>query len=199
MGLQTPAIAKIEQACSSWPSSTLKAFVLLQDVPPPPAATAPAAPQPPQLQRLAPVAQKARSLTLTKGGRTEAVVVRYQIFLRTIAKPGAVPSTPEGVTVSAIPCVWTIESYLQRDLCFYSISGFLGCEEGATKPLQAIENGQADLPAGATCEVFAKPVTAAEDRVIATLDRVKDQMLDEDYQLAVKPRLLRTGVTVTER
>ncbi len=173
-------------------------LVLLQAAPPP-AATAPAAPLPPQLQRLAPVAQKAKSLTLAKAGRTESVVVRYQIFLRTIAKPGAVPAVPEGVTVSAFPCAWIVESYLQRDLCFYSITGLLGCEEGATKPLQAIENGQADLPAGTACEVFAKPVTAAEDRVIATLDRVKDQMFDEDYQLAVKPRLVRTGVTITER
>jgi hypothetical protein len=174
-------------------------IVLLVQAAPPPAATAPATPQPPQLQRLAPVTQKARALTLAKGGRTENAVVRYQIFLRTIAKPGAVPATPEGVTVSAIPCAWIVESYLQRDLCFYSITGLLGCEEGATKPLQAVENGQADLPAGMTCEVFAKPVTAAEDRVIATLDRLKDQMFDEDYQLAVKPRLIRGGTTVTER
>ncbi len=165
----------------------------------PPAATAPAAAPSPTLQRLAPVAQKPRQLLLTKGGRTENAVVRYQIFLRTIAKPGAVPTPPPGVTVSAIPCVWTVESYLQRDLCFYSITGTLGCEEGATKPLEAIENGQADLPIGTTCEVFAKPVAAAEDRVIATLDRLKDQMFDEDYQLAVKPRLAKSGVTITER
>lgn len=175
----------------------------LQAAPPPstpPAATAPApAPQPPQLQKLAPVAQKAKPLTLAKAGRTENAVVRYQIFLRTIAKPGAVPAVPAGVTVSAIPCVWTVESYLQRDLCFYSITGLLGCEEGATVPLQATENGQADLPADTACEVYAKPVTAAEDRVIATLDRVKDQMFDEDYQLAIKPRLIRGGATVTER
>jgi hypothetical protein len=174
--------------------------VLVQAATPPAApAPAPPAPQPPQLQRLAPVAQKAKPMTLAKGGRTENAVVRYQIFLRTIAKPGAVPEAPEGVTVSAIPCVWTVESYLQRDLCFYSITGLLGCEEGATKPLQAIENGQVDLPAGTACEVFAKPVTAAEDRVIAVLDRLKDQMFDEDYQLAVKPRLVRGGATVTER
>ena len=176
----------------------------LQAAPPPatsPAATAPtpAAPQPPQLQKLAPIAQRAKPLTLAKAGRTENAVVRYQIFLRTIAKPGAVPAVPAGVTVSAIPCVWTVESYLQRDLCFYSITGLLGCEEGATVPLQAIENGQADLPADTACEVFAKPVTAAEDRVIATLDKLKDQMFDEDYQLAIKPRLIRGGATVTER
>lgn len=177
-------------------------LVLVQAATPPAApapATAPAPPSPPQLQRLAPVTQKARPLMLTKGGKTENAVVRYQIFLRTIAKPGAVPATPDGVTVSAIPCAWTVESYLQRDLCFYSITGMLGCEEGATKPLQAIENGQTDLPAGTACEVFAKPVTAAEDRVIATLDRIKDQMFDEDYQLAVKPRLVRGGATITER
>lgn len=167
----------------------------------PPAATAPAPPQPtpPPLQRLAPVSQKAKPLTLAKAGRTESAVVRYQIFLRTIVKPGAVPAVPEGVTVSAIPCAWTVESYLQRDLCFYSITGLLGCEEGATTPLRAIDNGQTDLPADAVCEVFAKPVIAAEDRVIAALDKIKDQMFDEDYQLTVKPRLLKGGVTITER
>lgn len=177
----------------------LEVFVPIQAAPPPatpPAATAPA---PPTLQRLAPIAQKARPLLLTKGGRTENAVVRYQIFLRTIAKPGAVPAMPEGVTVSAIPCVWTVESYLQRDLCFYSITGLLGCEEGATTPLRAVENGQADLPTGTTCEVFAKPVAAAEDRVIATLDRIKNEMFDEDYQLVVKPRLVKGGATITER
>ncbi len=178
--------------------------MLLQAAPPPatpPAATAPApvAPQPPLLQKLNPVAQKAKPLTLAKAGRTESAVVRYQIFLRTIVKPGAAAAVPAGITVSAIPCAWTVESYLQRDLCFYSITGLLGCEEGATVPLQAIENGQADLPADTACEVFAKPVTAAEDRVIATLDRIKDQMFDEDYQLAIKPRLTRGGATVTER
>lgn len=179
----------------------------LQAAPPPttpaaqvaPAQPAAAAPVPPQLQKLAPVAQKAKPLTLAKAGRTENAVVRYQIFLRTIAKPGTVPAAPAGATVSAIPCVWTVESYLQRDLCFYSITGLLGCEEGATVPLQAIENGQTDLPVDTACEVFARPVTAAEDRVIAALDRLKDQMFDEDYQLAVKPRLIRSGANVTER
>jgi hypothetical protein len=176
----------------------LEILVLIQAATPP-AATAPAPPQPPQLQRLAPVTQKAKQLLLTKGGRTENAVVRYQIFLRTIAKPGAVPATPEGVTVSAIPCAWTVESYLQREICFYSITGLLGCAEGDTKPLMATETGQTDLPVETACEVFAKPVTAAEDRAIAALDRVKDQMFEDDYQLAVKPQLLRGGVTITER
>lgn len=171
----------------------------LQAASPPPAATAPAPPAPPTLQRLAPVAQKAKPLLLAKGGRTESAVVRYQIFTRTIAKPGAVPTTPDGVTVSAIPCAWVVESYLQRDLCFYSITGTLGCEEGATKPLQAIENGQADLPVGTACEVFARPVTDAEDRVIASLDRLKDQIFEDDYALVVQPRLIKTGVAITAR
>lgn len=165
----------------------------------PPAATAPADPLPPQLQRLAPVSQKARQLLLTKAGRTEAVVVHQQIFLRTVAKPGATVATPEGVSVSAIPCAWTVEAYLQRDICFYSITGLLGCTEAMTKPLMANERGQADLPAGAACEVSAKPVEAAEGRAIAALDRTKDQLFDEDYRLAVKPQLMGAGAIVKER
>jgi hypothetical protein len=47
--------------------------------------------------------------------------------------------------------------------------------------------------------VFAKPVEAAESRVIAAVDRTKDQLYDEDYKLVVKPQLVRGGTTVTER
>lgn len=165
----------------------------------PPAATAPAVPQPPTLQHLAPVAQKAKSLVLAKGGRTENAVVRHQIFLRTVVTPGAVPTPPEGVTVSAIPCAWKIDSYLQREICFYSITGLMGCMDTDTKPLMATEAGQADQPVGTACEVFAKPVIDAEDRVIAALDRTKEQMFDEDYSLVAKPQLAGGGVTITER
>jgi hypothetical protein len=177
----------------------LEAFVFLLQAATPPAATAPAAPQPPQLQRMATVLQKARQLLLTKAKRTEAVVVHQQIFLRTVVKPGAVAAVPAGVTVSAIPCAWTVETYLQRNICFYSITGLLGCTEDMTKPLMATERGQADLPAGMACEVSAQPIAAAEARVIASLDRIKDQVLDEDYRLAVKPQLVGTGAIVTER
>ena len=166
----------------------------------PPAATAPAptVPQPPTLQRLAPIAQKARPLVLTKAGRTENAVVRYQMFLRTVAKPGPV-ATVEGVAVSAIPCAWSVDSYLQKEICFYSMTGMLACADEVTTILRATDTGQTELPAGAVCEVLAKPVMEAEERVIAALDRTKEQVFDEDYTLIVKPQLLRTGVTITER
>ena len=165
----------------------------------PPAATAAAVPTPPALQRLAPISQKARPLVLTKAGRSESAVVRHQIFLRTVVRPGPVPAAVEGVSVSAIPCAWTVESYLQREICFYSMTGLMGCTDTNTLPLMATETGQADLPAGAVCEVFAKPVEAAESRVIAAVDRTKDQLYDEDYKLVVKPQLVRGGTTITER
>jgi hypothetical protein len=172
--------------------------VLVQAAPPP-AATAPAVPTPPALQRLAPISQKARPLVLTKGGRTENAVVRHQIFLRTVVKPGPAPVAVEGVTVSAIPCAWTVETFLQREICFYSMTGLMACTDTNTLPLMATETGQTDLPVGTACEVFAKPVEAAESRVIAAVDRTKDQLYDEDYKLVVKPQLVRGGTTVTER
>ena len=176
----------------------LEVFVFPMQAATPPAATA-AAPQPPQLLRMAPVSQKARQLLLVKAAKREAVVVHQQIFLRVAAKPGPVATAPEGVTVSAIPCAWTVESYLQRDICFYSITGLLGCTEAMTKPLTVTERGQEDLPPGAVCDLSAKPIAAAQERAIAALDRVKEQTLDEDYRLEVKPQLTGTGATVTER
>lgn len=164
----------------------------------PPAATAPAPPAP-QLQRLAPIAQKARPLTLAKGGRTENAVVRHQIFLRTTVKPGAVPALPEGVTVSAIPCAWTVESYLQREICFYSMTGLLACTDTNTEPLRATETGQADLAPEVACDVIAKPVELAEARVIDALEQIKAQMFDEDYKLVVRPQLVANGAAITER
>lgn len=172
--------------------------MLVQDATPP-AATAPAPPQPPTLQRLSPIAQKARPFVVTKAGRAESGAVRHQIFLRTVAKPGTVPTPPPGVTVSAIPCAWTVEAYLQREICFNSMTGLLACTDSNTIPLMATEAGQTDLPVGTTCEVFAKPVVQAEERVIAALDRTKAQLFDEDYALVVKPQLVRSGVTLTER
>jgi hypothetical protein len=172
--------------------------VFLQDAAPP-AATTPAVPQPPTLQRLAPVAQKARPLVLTKAGRTENAVIRYQMFLRTVAKPGAVPATPESVTVSAIPCAWSVDSYLQREICFYSMTGLFACADEVTTVMRATDTGQTDLPVGTVCEVMAKPVMEAEERVIAALDRTKDQVFNEDYDLIVKPQLAKGGVVVTER
>lgn len=162
-----------------------------------PAATAPTVPVQPPLQRLAPISQKTRPLVLTKGGRTEKALVRYQIFIRTTVRPG--PATAEGVSVSAIPCAWTVESFLQRDICFYSMTGLLACTNGETTPLMATDTGQADLPGGTVCEVFAKPVEAAESRVIASVDRTKDQLYDDDYKLVVTPQLVRGGTTITER
>jgi hypothetical protein len=165
----------------------------------PPAAAAPAVPVQPPLQRLAPISQKTRPLVLTKGGRTEKALVRYQIFIRTTVRPGAVPAAADGVSVSAIPCAWTVESFLQRDICFYSMTGLLACTNGDTTPLKATDTGQADLPSGTVCEVFAKPVEGAESRVIAAVDRTKDQLYDDDYRLVVKPQLVGGGTTVTER
>jgi hypothetical protein len=179
----------------------LEVFVFLQDATPPTAtatATAPA-PQSPPLQRLAPIAQKARPLTLTKGGRTENAVVRQQIFLRTTVKPGAVPIVPDGVTVSAIPCAWTIESYLQREICFYSMTGLLACTDTNTEPLRATETGQVNQAPDALCDVIAKPVELAEARVIDALEQIKAQMFDEDYKLIVRPQLAANGAVVTER
>ncbi|MGH1557156.1 hypothetical protein ACRAWD_03725 [Caulobacter segnis] len=83
--------------------------------------------------------------------------MRYQVFLRTIAKPGAVPSDARGgdgvghplrLDGRVLPAARSLAS-IRSPACW-------AARRAATKPLMAVENGQADLPAGTTCEVFAR-------------------------------------------
>lgn len=170
--------------------------------PPPPApsvaAAAPAATSPPQAMRMMTIAQKIRPLSVSKGGRTETLAVRYQIFIRTNVRPGAAASI-EGQPIVARPCFWTIETFLQRELCFHSMTGQTSCTDPVSMPVQAAESGQGDLPVEQACDVLAKPVELSEDRVIKSIDAISATVFDDDYGLKVRPLLAASGVTIAEQ
>lgn len=159
----------------------------------PPAAVAPA---PPQALRLATVAQHVRPFFLTKAGRTESGTVRHQIFLKTTVTAGPVAMVAGQSTV-ARPCMWKIEAYLQREICFQSMTGLSSCTDALSKQLAIGEAGQADLAVEQVCDVTAKPVEQAESRTVASVDRAAAQMFEDDYRLTVRPMLATAGVTIT--
>lgn len=169
---------------------------MLIQTPAPPAVVAPAL-QPPVATRLSTISQRDRPLTLTKGGRTETALVRHQIFIRTTARPGAA-AVVEGQAVSIVPCAWTIEAYLQREICFYSMTGQTSCTDGVSKPLTLGETGQGDTPAGQQCDLQAMPVERAEARVIAAIETLTPKLVADDYRIVVRPMLAASGVTITE-
>ena len=166
----------------------------------PPPVVAPAPPGPPIATRLTTIAQRARPLTLTKSGRTETAVVRHQIFLRTTVRPGATVSVvgQAAIAAAATPCAWVIEAYLQREVCFYSMTGMTSCTDAVTLPLSAGETGRTDLGAGVECDVLAQPVSFSERRVVASLESLSAGLFEDDYRLKVRPMLAAPGVTILE-
>lgn len=152
--------------------------------------------EPPIATRLSTISQRDRPLTLTKSGRTETALVRHQIFIRTTARPG-LSALVEGQTVSIVPCAWTIEAYLQREICFYSMTGQTSCTDGVSKPLTLGETGQGDTPGGQQCDVQAMPVERAEARVIAAIETQTAKLVEDDYRIVVRPMLAASGVTIT--
>jgi hypothetical protein len=144
------------------------------------------------------ISQKVRPLSVSKGGRTETLVVRHQIFIKTATQPGAAAAI-EGQAIVVRPCRWVIETYLQRELCFYSMTGQTSCTDPVSTPLAAGETGQGDLAADQACDVMAKPVQLAEDRVIKSIDDGSATMFDDDYRLKVRPALAASGVTIVEQ
>ncbi len=171
---------------------------MLVQVSTPPPAVAPAPQPPPQATRMMTIAQRARPLTLTKGGRAETAVVRQQIFIRTAVTPGPTASV-EGQAIIARPCAWAIQAYLQREICFYSMTGLTSCTDPISAPLSAGETGRTDLAADQECDVLAGPVELAEGRIIKSIDGITAVLFDEDYRLKVRPMLLASGVTIADQ
>jgi hypothetical protein len=148
--------------------------------------------------RMMTISQKVRPLSVSKGGRTETLVVRHQIFIKTATQPGATAAI-EGQAIVARPCRWVIDAYIQRELCFYSMTGQTSCTDPVSMPLAVGEAGQGDLVADQACDVMAKPVQLAEDRVIKSIDGGAAMMFEDDYRLKVRPMLAASGVTIVEQ
>ncbi|MBI1685293.1 hypothetical protein [Caulobacter hibisci] len=160
----------------------------------PPPAVAPAPPAP--VMQLATVTQRALPLTLTKAGRVERAVVRQQVFMKISVRPGAT-ATVEGQAVTPTPCAWTIETYLQREICFSSMTGQTSCTDPVSTLLAAGEAGQADLT-GQSCDVMAEPVTQSARRVRAGIEPMSTAVFEDDYKVKVRPLLTAGGVILSD-
>lgn len=156
-----------------------------------PPAVAPAPPVP--LTQLATVVQRVLPLTLTKAGRVERAAVRQQVFMKISVRPGAI-ATVEGQAAMAVPCAWTIEAYLQRDICFSSMTGQTSCTDPVPTLLAAGKAGQADL-SGQACDVASEPVAQSARRVRTGLEPTAGALFEDDYK--VRPLLATGGIIVS--
>ena len=127
-------------------------------------------------------------LPLIKAGRTEDALLRQAIFLTstlTVVRPAA------GLGGEILR--WSYQPYLQRQLCFTSITGQFSC---ATAELEELtEKAEGETPVAGT----PGPNPAAEDAraTIATALRARaDALFEDDRQLKLRPMLKAAGVSV---
>jgi len=192
---------------------------MLQAEPPPAVAPAPAPAPPDKPPEVVLVSRDSHSdilasrdtpLPLIKGRRTEDALLRQTLFLTatlTVVRPAAGPAAAEQTLR------WTYEPYLQRQLCFTSMTGQFSCAVAEVEALTETVSGEAPLPLApvaatpepatpgqaAPVQVKAGPSPEAEDArtaVVAALRARADTLFDDDRRLELDPILKAAGVSV---
>jgi len=191
----------------------------MQAAPPPPPAAEVAQSAPAPSAALVTVSKKTnnvviassdRPMSLVKAGHTEQAILRYVLFIvdtTTVLRPSMAPE-PDRMQ-------WSYRPYLQRQLCFTSITGLFSCSAAETIALDEKSDGETPLPTPEAPESGAaapdapsespKPATAPSDADFAlstlsnTLRMEATAKFDEDQRLKVDPLLKAAGVRVQHR
>lgn len=124
-------------------------------------------------------------LPLIKAQRTEDAVLRQAIFL-TSTLTVVRPATGAGEDVLR----WTYEPYLQRQLCFTSITGLFSCAAAEVDGLAEKAAGEAPLAA------TPDPAEGARAAVTAALRARSGALFEDDRRLKLTPMLKAAGVSV---
>ena len=138
-------------------------------------------------------------LLLTKLKREEHALVRRLIFIT-----ASLRLTEPAATVGDAPppqtCHWEYRSFLQRQLCFTSMSGLLACTQPEVTPLPDEAHGQAAAPANAAvgfCNDVFRPALNARVRLAGTLRDRSADLFAADQKAKVDPVFKAAGLTVT--
>jgi hypothetical protein len=175
----------------------------MQAPPPPPASEVaqPAATRPAALTIVSKqtenvtIASSDRPMTLVKAGHTEQAILRYILFIvdtKTVLQPKASPgSLPEPDRMR-----WSYSAYIQRQLCFTSITGLFSCSAAETIALDDKSDGEAPLPTPDTSEPSAAPEAAPTGASTATEPpKPAAAPSDADFALASLSNRLRVEAT----
>lgn len=172
--------------------------MLVADPPPAVAAAAPVD-KPPQVvvvrrdTRSDVLASRDTPLALTKAHKTEDALLRQAIFL-TSTLTVVRPATGPGEEVLR----WTYAPYLQRQLCFTSITGLFSCAAAEVDELTEKAAGEAPL-AATPGEAAAGPNPAAEGVRVAVTTALRTKaaaLFDDDRRLKLGPMLKAAGVSI---
>ena len=132
-------------------------------------------------------------LVLAKGGRTEDVLVRRALFITasiTVVRPaGAADAASDGYR-------WRYEAFLQRQICFTSMTGLFSCTLAQVESLPDKATGEAPLPAtGSDAPVFPE-ADAAKRRLTEGLRARAGALFEADRRANVDPVFKAAGAAV---
>ncbi len=137
------------------------------------------------------LASKDTPLALIKAGKTEDALLRQAIFVTgtlTVVRPAQ---------SDAQILRWTYAPYLQRQLCFTSITGLFSC--AATEVEELTEKATGETPLVAPPAEPAAPNPSAETArlaVAASLRARSEALFEDDRRLKLDPLLKAGGVAV---
>lgn len=139
------------------------------------------------------IASKDTPLPLIKAGKTEEALLRQAVFMTstlTVVRATA----GEGAEVLR----WTYQSYLQRQLCFTSITGQFACAAAEVEELAEEAAGEAPQPAASgPAAPGPNPAAEAARMTIATALRARaGALFEDDRRLKLAPMLKAAGVSV---
>jgi hypothetical protein len=151
-------------------------------------------------------------LVLTKAGREEHAVVRRLIFiiatLRLTEAAAPVLEVPvsdaratDAQVADAPPeqtCRWSYKSFLQRQICFTSMTGLSSCTQPEVTGLPDEANGDAPLSQGpqtGVCNDIFRPAVNARIKLSSSLLSRSKELFAADQRSKVAPLFKASGVT----
>lgn len=127
-------------------------------------------------------------LVLVKGARREEALVRRAVFVTSslsVVRPAA--------DVAGDRYRWSYRSFLQRQVCFTSMTGLFSCTEPQVQALPDVAEGEAPAEPDPARQPLAE---AARTTLVASLKARSTAILAADRRAVVDPALKAGGVTI---
>jgi hypothetical protein len=139
------------------------------------------------------LASKDTALPLIKADRTEDALLRQAIFL-TSTVTVVRPASGDGDEIVR----WTYQPYLQRQLCFTSMTGLFSCAAAEVQELTETATGEAPLVStpGQAAPGPSPEADGARIAVAATLRSRAAALFEDDRRLKLDPMLKAAGVSI---
>ena len=139
------------------------------------------------------VASADQPFVLAKGPQREQAMVRQAVFITSqvsVTRPATESVASGGLVTESYR--WTHQAFLQRQVCFSSISGLFACTEPVVQPLPDVERGDAPVP---LAEPDTAPLSeAARRRLADTLKPRASALFESDRRRHVEPVFKAAGV-----